>query len=144
MKIYHKKNFAVGLSFTALGLAFLGLMLARWEFPAKSILWCVFFLLTGPSFLLRSLSREASRRDRIEEEDERNVQVALRAKSAAFSILRYVLLGMCWLCMAAALLSGDVPERQMVFTAMSVVAGAAWFLSLAAQLVCEHHYERRM
>ena len=27
MKIYHKKNFAVGLSFTALGLAFLGLEL---------------------------------------------------------------------------------------------------------------------
>ena len=118
MKIYHKKKFAVGLSFTALGLAFLGLMLARWAFPAKSVLWCVFFLLTGPSFLLRSLSREASRRDRIEEEDERNVQVAL--------------------------LGGDAPERQLAFTAVSVTAGAAWFLSLALMLVCEHHYGRRM
>ena len=144
MRIYHKKNFAVGLFFTALGLAFLGLMLARWEFPAKSIFWCAFGLLTGPAFLLRSLSREASRRDRIEEQDERNVQVALRAKSAAFSILRYVLLGMCWLCMAAALLGGDAPERQLVFTAMSAAAGIAWFLSLVLELVCEHHYGRRM
>ena len=144
MRIYHKKNFAVGLFFTALGLAFLGLMLARWEFPAKSVLWCAFGLLTGPSFLLHSFSREASRRDRIEEQDERNVQVALRAKSAAFSILRYVLLGMCWLCMAAALLGGDAPERQLAFTAMSAAAGAAWFLSLVLELVCEHHYGRRM
>ena len=144
MRIYHKKNFAVGLFFTALGLAFLGLMLARWEFPAKSIFWCAFGLLTGPAFLLRSLSREASRRDRIEEQDERNIQVALRARSAAFSILRYVLLGMCWLCMAAALLGGDAPERQLAFTAMSVAAGATWFLSLVLELVCQRHYEKRM
>ena len=38
MRIYHKKNFAAGLFFTLLGAAFLVLMLARWAFPAKSVL----------------------------------------------------------------------------------------------------------
>ena len=74
----------------------------------------------------------------------RSWSAALLARSTAFSILRYVLLGMCWLCMAAALLGGDAPERQLAFTAMSAAAGAAWFLSLVLELVCEHHYGRRM
>ena len=144
MKIYHRKNFATGLFFTALGLAFLGLMLARWEFPAKSVFWCLFGLSLGPGILARSLSREASRKDRIEERDERNVQVCLRARSAAFSIVRHVLLGACWLCMAAAVLNENAPERQLVFTAMSVTAGGIWFVSVLAELLCEFRWEKKM
>lgn len=144
MKIYHKKNFATGLFFTLLGVAFLALMLARWEFSAKSLFWCLLCCFLGPSFLLRSLSREASRQDKIDEEDERTVQVNLRGRSRAFSIVRYTLLGACWLCMAAAVLSGGAPERQLVFGGMSVTAGLIWFVSLLAEVLSCAHYEKRM
>ena len=144
MKIYHRKDFATGLFFTALGLAFLGLMLTRWEFPAKSVFWCLFCLSLGPGILARSLSREASRKDRIEERDERSVQVRLRARSAAFSIVRYVLLGACWLCMAAAVLNEGEAEGQLVLTAMSVTAGGIWFVSVLAELLCAFRWEKKM
>ena len=78
----------------------------------KDLLLSLFMLAVGITGFVRAFSRQAALEDRIEEEDERNVQVALRARSAAFSILRYVLLGMCWLCMAAALLGGDAPGRR--------------------------------
>ena len=144
MKIYHRKNFATGLFFTALGLAFLGLMLARWEFPAKWVFWCLFGLTLGPGILARGLSREASRKDRIEERDERSVQVCLRARSAAFSIVRHVLLGACWLCMAAAVLNEGEAEGQLVLTAMSVTAGGIWFVSVLAELLCAFRWEKKM
>lgn len=143
MKIYHKKNFMTGLFFTLLGMAFLVLMLARCDFPVKSLFWCLLCFSLGPGLLLRSLSREASRRDRIEE-DERTVQVNLQGRSRAFSIVRYTLLGACWLCMGAAVLSDGAPERQLVLTGMSVTAGLIWFVSLLAEVLSCTHYEKRM
>ena len=85
----------------------------------------------------------ASRRDRIEE-DERTVQVNLQGRSRAFSIVRYTLLGACWLCMGAAVLSDGAPERQLVLTGMSVTAGLIWFVSLLAEVLSCTHYEKRM
>ena len=144
MKIYHKKNFAAGLFFTLLGVAYLVLFLVKGEVRPKSVLFCVLCLLIGPGLLLRSLDRGRSYQDKIDERDERNILVKLRAKSLTCSIIQYALLGACILCTVGALLYQNNPEGQLVFGGMLVVSGVMWFVSLLAELLCQLHYEKRL
>ena len=144
MKICHKKNLWAGAGMLALGLLNLVTALWRRDLDASAVVLVMALVLLGVSSLLRGLSPELAREDKIEEQDERNVQVCLRARSAAFSIVRHVLLGACWLCMAAAVLNENAPERQLVFTAMSVTAGGIWFVSVLAELLCEFRWEKKM
>ena len=144
MRIYHKKNFALGLFFTLLGLAYLVLFLVQREAEPKSVFFCLFSLLVGPGMLLRSLDRKLSYQDKIDELDERNILVKLRTKSLAFSIVQYTLLGVCVLCTAAAFLTRGNPEGQLVWGGMLIVSGVVWFVSLLAELLCGMHYEKRL
>ena len=144
MKIYHKKNFAAGLFFTLLGIGFLVLFLVKREVQLKSLVCCVFSLLLGPGMLLRSLDRKLSYQDKIDERDERNILVKLRTKSTAFSIVQYLLMGVCVLCAIGAVLYGDNPDGQMALGGMLIVSGVVWFISLLAELFCGLHYEKKL
>lgn len=144
MKIYHKKNFAAGLFFTLLGIGFLVLFLVKREVQPKSLVCCVFSLLLGPGMLLRSLDRKLSYQDKIDERDERNILVKLRTKSTAFSIVQYLLMGVCVLCAIGAVLYGDTPDGQLALGGMLIVSGVVWFISLLAELFCGLHYEKKL
>ena len=144
MKIYHKKNFAAGLFFTLLGIGFLVLFLVKREVQPKSLVCCVFSLLLGPGMLLRSLDRKLSYQDKIDERDERNILVKLRTKSTAFSIVQYLLMGVCVLCAIGAVLYGDNPDGQLALGGMLIVSGVIWFISLLAELFCGLHYEKKL
>ena len=144
MKIYHKKNFAAGLFFTLLGIGFLVLFLVKREVQLKSLVCCVFSLLLGPGMLLRSLDRKLSYQDKIDERDERNILVKLRTKSTAFSIVQYLLIGVCVLCAIGAVLYGDNPDGQLALGGMLIVSGVVWFISLLAELFCGLHYEKKL
>ena len=144
MKIYHKKNFAAGLFFTLLGIGFLVLFLVKREVQPKSLVFCVFSLLLGPGMLLRSLDRQLSYQDKIDERDERNILVKLRTKSTAFSIVQYLLMGVCVLCAIGAVLYGDNPDGQLALGGMLIVSGVVWFISLLAELFCGLHYEKKL
>ena len=144
MKIYHKKNFAAGLFFTLLGIGFLVLFLVKREVQLKSLVCCVFSLLLGPGMLLRSLDRKLSYQDKIDERDERNILVKLRTKSTAFSIVQYLLMGVCVLCAIGAVLYGDTPDGQLALGGMLIVSGVVWFISLLAELFCGLHYEKKL
>ena len=144
MKIYHKKNFAAGLFFTLLGIGFLVLFLVKREVQPKSLVFCVFSLLLGPGMLLRSLDRKLSYQDKIDERDERNILVKLRTKSTAFSIVQYLLMGVCVLCAIGAVLYGDNPDGQLALGGMLIVSGVVWFISLLAELFCGLHYEKKL
>ena len=144
MKIYHKKNFAAGLFFTLLGIGFLVLFLVKREVQPKSLVFCVFSLLLGPGMLLRSLDRKLSYQDKIDERDERNILVKLRTKSTAFSIVQYLLMGVCVLCAIGAVLYGDNPDGQLAIGGMLIVSGVVWFISLLAELFCGLHYEKKL
>ena len=144
MKIYHKKNFAAGLFFTLLGIGFLVLFLVKREVQPKSLVCCVFSLLLGPGMLLRSLDRKLSYQDKIDERDERNILVKLRTKSTAFSIVQYLLMGVCVLCAIGAVLYGDNPDGQLALGGMLIVSGVVWFISLLAELFCGLHYEEKL
>ena len=144
MKIYHKKNFAAGLFFTLLGIGFLVLFLVKREVQPKSLVCCVFSLLLGPGMLLRSLDRKLSYQDKIDERDERNILVKLRTKSTAFSIVQYLLMGVCVLCAIGAVLYGDNPDGQLALGGMLIVSGVVWFISLLAELFCGLHSEKKL
>ena len=144
MKIYHKKNFAAGLFFTLMGVAFIVLFLVKGEVRPKSVVLCVLSLLLGPGLLLRSLDRGLSYQDKIDELDERNILVKLRTKSTAFSIVQYTLLGVCALCAVGAIAYQRNPEGQLVLGGMLVVSGVVWFISLLAELFCGLHYEKKL
>lgn len=144
MKIYHKKNFAAGLFFTLMGVAFIVLFLVKGEVRPKSVVLCVLSLLLGPGLLLRSLDRGLSYQDKIDELDERNILVKLRTKSTAFSIVQYTLLGVCALCTVGAIAYQRNPEGQLVLGGMLIVSGVVWFISLLAELFCGLHYEKKL
>ena len=82
MKIYNKKNFRYGLWMTVLGV--LMLLTSIWKgFDIKGTVILAICLFPGIGLLLRSLSRDMSREDKIAELDERNKLVEWRAKSRA-------------------------------------------------------------
>ena len=144
MKIYHKKNFAWGLFFTLMGIAFLILFFVQGAVRPKSVIFCALSLLIGPGLLLRSLDRRLSCQDKIDERDERNILVRLRTKSTAFSIVQGILMGVCVLCTVGTLLNADAPEGQLVWGGMVIVSGVIWFVSLLTELLCGLHYEKKL
>ena len=144
MKIYHKKNFATGLFFTLLGVAFIVLFLAKGNIEPKSVVFCALSLLIGPGMLLRSFDKRLSFQDRVDELDERNILVKLRTKSTAFSIVQYALPGVCALCTVGAIAYQGNPEGQLVLGGMLVVSAVMWFVSLLSELLCGLHYEKRL
>ncbi len=92
MKIYHKKNFAEGLFMLVLGLLNLSTGISQSSITVKDGIVCAALFLFGGTLLLRSLSRSASRQDKIEAMDERNQLIKLKSESRAFVISRSVLL----------------------------------------------------
>ena len=128
MKIYHKKNFAAGLFFTLMGVAFIVLFLVKGEVRSKSVVFCVLSLLLGPGLLLRSVDKRLSFQDRVDELDERNILVKLRTKSTALG----------------AIACQRNPEGQLVLGGMLIVSGVVWFISLLSELFCGLHYEKKL
>lgn len=94
MKIYHRKNFLIGLGETLLGL--LNLMLAFLNGSELSNLViglaCLFF---GVDTILRACSRRYAAEDRLEELDERNQLVQLKSLSKSFQLTRWISFAMC-------------------------------------------------
>lgn len=85
MKIYNKKNFWLGVQFIVLaaGLLVLGFLKG---FKLKNIALMALCFMIGGSFLIRSLSKEMSRKDRLDDMDERNQLINLKSSSRANSI----------------------------------------------------------
>ena len=89
MKIYNKKNFRYGLGMTILGV--LMLLTSIWKgFDVKGTVILALCLFVGIGLMLRSLSRDMSREDKIAELDERNKMVEWRAKSRALGIAELI------------------------------------------------------
>ena len=82
MKIYNKKNFRYGLGMTILGV--LMLLTSIWKgFDVKGTVILALCLFVGIGLMLRSLSRDMSREDKIAELDERNKMVGRKAARSA-------------------------------------------------------------
>ena len=141
MKIYNKKKFADGCFFFVLGAALAGAMIWKREIDGKSVVLALIALVIGADALVRSLSRRLSYQDKVEALDERNIQVELRARSRALSLLRGTLMAVLILSLIGALAN---PEGELVYGGMMVVSGVLYTLSLFIELACSFYYEGRI
>ncbi len=136
MKIYHKKNFKLGLWSLLLAALLLAAGLWRGNFDWKDGVLCALLAFLGGGNLIRSLSREKSREDKMEELDERNRLVKLKAQSQAYHVSQFV-----FLCGASALCSWGKWEGSMLCVGVGLGLMAAFIFALAADFVTWVYYD---
>ena len=140
MKIYHRKNFIWGLIGVLMGLLLLGAAIQNGHWEIKPVVLIVICLLWGSSSLLRSLNRNLSYQDKINERDERNQLVSLKTRDRHLAILRGILFALC-LGLALGVAFSAEEMQQMLLAAMLIVSGLLFTGSYIIELFCALHYE---
>lgn len=136
MKIYHKKNFAVGLGLSLLGAANLGLMVWKgWQ--VRETVTALLCLLLGIGSLLRSLSRDMAREDILEEWDERNRLVALKYRSSALRLTQ----GISFLLMLLLFVLSKTSGQQSLLL-VGLGLGLALSVSIWSELGAELYHQK--
>lgn len=137
MKIYNKKNFRYGLGMTMLGV--LMLLTSIWKgFDVKGTVILALCLFVGIGLMLRSLSRDMSREDKIAERDERNKMVEWRAKSRALGIAELI----CVVCILVSIVGMRVVED--FFGGMLVAFGLMYTIMLLTELLTLLYYDKKL
>ncbi len=136
MKVYHKKNFLWGLLLLLLGLLLLAAGVGK-GFTLRSAVAAALLLFLGGGILLRSLSRDLSREDRVQERDERSLLVALRARGTAFRCAQ----GVCFLCLVAVLL-GHRALGEETAALLALALGGLWTVMAVSELAAFWYHER--
>ena len=134
MKIYHRKNFLIGLGETLLAL--LNLMLAFLNgFELSNLvigLACLFF---GIGTILRACSRKYAIEDKLEE---RNQLVQLKSLSKSFQLTRWISFAMMLAFLVMGKLSGE-----MSFIGMAVGIALVFPVSLFVEMGTFLYYESK-
>lgn len=136
MKIYHKKNFMMGLWSLLLAALLLAASLRRGNFDWKDGVLCALLAFLSGGSVLRSLSREYAREDRLEELDERNRLVKLKAQSQAYYISQFA-----FLCGAAALCGLGKWNGSMLCVGAGLGLMAAFLFALTADFFTWMYYD---
>lgn len=136
MKIWYKKTFAWGMIFGILAVALLAIGFLK-GFELKNTVLMVLCAIIGLGFVVRSLSYEQSRQDRLADLDERNRLIALKSKSKSFTVtqISYEILMMLFLGVGAAL------AHQQIL-AVGVGLAFCFVISLFAELFTKLYYEK--
>ncbi len=137
MKIYNKKNFRYGLGMTILGV--LMLLTSIWKgFHVKGTVILALCLFVGIGLMLRSLSRDMSREDKIAELDERNKMVEWRAKSRALGIAELI----CVVCILISIVGMRIVKD--FFGGMLVAFGLMYTIMLLTELFTLLYYDKKL
>lgn len=137
MKIYNKKNFRYGLGMTMLGV--LMLLTSIWKgFDVKGAVILALCLFVGIGLMLRSLSRDMSREDKIAELDERNRLVEWRAKSRALGIAELI----CVVCILVSIVGMRIVKD--FFGGMLVAFGLMYTIMLLTELFTLLYYDKKL
>ena len=137
MKIYNKKNFRYGLGMTTLGV--LMLLTSIWKgFDVKGTVILALCLFVGIGLMLRSLSRDMSREDKIAELDERNRMVEWRAKSRALGIAELI----CVVCILISIVGMRIVKD--FFGGMLVAFGLMYTIMLLTELLTLLYYDKKL
>ena len=137
MKIYNKKNFLYGLGLTIIGV--LLLLNSLWlGFAVKSSVILALCLFFGIGLIMRSLSRDMSREDKIAALDERNKLVEWRAKSRALGIAELA----CFVCVLISIVGMRAMEE--FFGGMLVAFGLMFTIMLLAELFTLLYYNKKL
>lgn len=137
MKIYNKKNFRYGLGMTILSV--LMLLTSIWKgFDVKGTVILALCLFVGIGLMLRSLSRDMSREDKIAELDERNKMVEWRAKSRALGIAELI----CVVCILVSIVGMRIVKD--FFGGMLVAFGLMYTIMLLTELLTLLYYDKKL
>ena len=137
MKIYNKKNFRYGLGMTMLGV--LMLLTSIWKgFDVKGTVILALCLFVGIGLMLRSLSRDMSREDKIAELDERNRMVEWRAKSRALGIAELI----CVVCILISIVGMRIVKD--FFGGMLMAFGLMYTIMLLTELFTLLYYDKKL
>lgn len=95
MTIYNKSGFVCGIIWTLLGMARLALLVIAPEDSTaqtiKGVVLGIFMLILGVTMFRRAFSKQETREDRIEERDERNKLITLKAQARTSTVLLWTI-----------------------------------------------------
>lgn len=141
MKIYNKKGFGWGIFWTLLSISGLILTFLKPDslfMNIKHVAVYVVILAIGVRQILHALSKSATWRDQVEEQDERNQLVQIKSKAKSFQIVHWSLV-----VVAAGALIGYIVTRNMVWGGICVATMLWWTFSLIVCGVAEVYYDSR-
>lgn len=141
MRIYNKKGFVWGLIWTILGVARLALLVIVPEDSTaqliKGLVLGIFMLILGVTMFRRAFSKQATREDRIEQRDERNKLVTLKAQAQTSTVLLWTIV----VFMAAGFVGYMVTNNvawAFVFTVPAVLLIVYMFSIIGLTIYYEH------
>lgn len=141
MTIYNKSGFVWGLIWTILGVARLALLVIVPEDSTaqliKGLVLGIFMLILGVTMFRRAFSKQATREDRIEQRDERNKLVTLKAQARTSTVLLWTIM----VFMAAGFVGYMVTNNvawAFVFTVPAVLLIVYMFSIIGLTIYYEH------
>ncbi len=138
MKIYNKKRFASGVFMIALGLLNLIASLMNQDLDVLSIILIIALSVLGFSSIMRSLSQNMAKEDKLEELDERNRFIALKSKSKSFQLTQII----SFILMLILLVAGKVSGYEG-FISIGVGLAFAFAISMLAEFFTYIYYESK-
>lgn len=141
MTIYNKSGFVWGIIWTILGVARLALLVIVPEDSTaqliKGLVLGIFMLILGVTMFRRAFSKQATREDRIEQRDERNKLVTLKAQARTSTMLLWTIV----VFMAAGFVGYMVTNNvawAFVFTVPAVFLIVYMFSIIGLTIYYEH------
>lgn len=138
MKIYNKALFASGVFMLALSTINLVMNIMQNDVDTNTLILVIVLFVLGLSSVTRSVSRQKTREDRLEQRDERNQLVELKSKSKSFQLTQTIAFVFMLIFFVAGKLSGDTN-----FVAMGVGLGFVFTISMFAELFTYLYYEAK-
>lgn len=142
MKIYNRKGFLWGIVWTVLGVLRLLLLVIQPEDTTaqfvKGIIVGVVLLTLGLSGFTRALSKQATREDRIEENDERNKLVRLKSKTRVNDVMFWTMIALIVCGVIGYYMTDNIAWAFLAFAPLLQVIVYFW-----SSIIVSIYYERR-
>lgn len=136
MKIYNKKKFGSGLICIVLGLLNV-IACINTGFDISGMILILALMFIGGGLTIRSVSRNLSKEDKLEEMDERNQLIELKTKSQSFRLTQWICFGL----MLTFLIMGKTSGEKS-FIGMGVGLAFAFTISMFAEIFTYCYYEK--
>lgn len=140
MKIYNKKGFVFGIGAFLLSAILISSFFytSFRTFDIKSGVLLALLLFFGIADISRSLSKEQTRKDMIDQKDERNQFVSMKSKAKALDILTYTLFTFVAACMIGFGLSKEI-AFMWLFLGSAIPLGILEISVIVLALYYEKH-----
>lgn len=138
MKIYNRKGFFRGIVSVTIGiLAFITLYLKGFSF--FSLFSGVFLFLIGITEISRSFSKTATLQDKLQEEDERDFYVELKAGRKAFEIIQYINV----ISIISLIILFGITKKE-VFAGLMIIPGLYFTINVILKVATFIYYEKKI